>query len=404
MNAREFKKHLVELLRREHHAMADFILALATFDREKRWRELEYASLFSFLRSGLGLSAGAAQYRKTAAELVQRYPQVEDALRQGKLCLSSVVELAKVLTPGNVSDVLPRFFGLSRREAAEVAVSIRPVESPPLREVVTVSQSVTPRSTARSDQRPDAPTEDAGAPPLRPAEAGRRTNDLLPFETAVSAVAPHPGPMERPSTIEPLDGTRARLHITVSRRLLAKLEAAKAALSHSHPGASSEEVLEAALDLLLTQRAKRKGLVEKPRKTASAPVRSETIPAAVKREVWTRAGGRCEWRLDSGGVCGSTLRLELDHITPRALGGPSTADNLRVSCRVHNLLAARQAFGDQWMDRFTRPARSAATNAARPPGSSVAPNHSRGTMPATGRDVTNAEACSLSAHRGERVG
>jgi hypothetical protein len=358
MNALEFKKHLVELLRREHHAMADFILALATFDREKRWRELEYASLFSFLRSGLGLSAGAAQYRKTAAELVQRYPQVEDALRQGKLCLSSVVELAKVLTPGNVSDVLPRFFGLSRREAAEVAVSIRPVESPPLREVVTVSQSVTPRSTARSDQRPDAPTEDAGAPPLRPAEAGRRTNDLLPFETAVSAVAPHPGPMERPSTIEPLDGTRARLHITVSRRLLAKLEAAKAALSHSHPGASSEEVLEAALDLLLAQRAKRKGIVEKPRKAAAPrPLRSDAIPAAVKREVWTRAGGRCEWKLESGVVCGSTLRPEFDHVTPRALGGQATTENLRLTCRSHNLLAARKAFGDEWMDRFTRDAR-----------------------------------------------
>jgi hypothetical protein len=144
MNARDAKNHLAELLRSERHAMADFILALADFDEKKRWCELEYASLFSFLRSGLGLSAGAAQYRKTAAELVQRYPEVEEALRQGKLCLSSVIELAKVLTPENVSDVLPRFFGLSSRDAAAVAVSIRPVEHPPARGLVTVLRSVAP--------------------------------------------------------------------------------------------------------------------------------------------------------------------------------------------------------------------------------------------------------------------
>ena len=140
--------------------------------------------------------------------------------------------------------------------------------------------------------------------------------------------------------------------MTVSRRFLAKLDATKDALSHARPGASAEEVLEACMDLLLAERAKRKGLVEKPRKTAR-PVTSDAIPAAVKREVWGRAGGRCEWPLDGGGVCASTLRLEFDHVVPRAHGGPSTIQNVRVLCRAHNQLAARRVFGDDWMDRFT---------------------------------------------------
>ena len=380
MNARDAKNHLVELLRRERHAMADFILALADFDEQKRWRDLGYASLFSFLRSGLGLSAGAAQYRKTGAELVQRYPGVAEALRQGKLCLSSVIELAKVLTPENVSEVLPRFFGLSSRDAAAVAVSIRPVEHPPARELVTILRSVAPAQLSA------APTVAApSAPALRPTAAvvhssAEHANELplsiqvrapeMPALEALSRPAPLAAlartnaAIEARSSVEPLDGERARLHITVSRRLLAKLEAAKAALSHSHPGACSEEVLEAALDLLLAQRAKRKGIVEKPRTAAAAPARSETIPAAVKREVWTRAGGRCEWKLESGGTCDSTLRLEFDHILPRAMGGPSTVDNIRLTCRSHNLLAARQAFGDEWMDRFTRAARVAGWSGA----------------------------------------
>jgi hypothetical protein len=29
-------------------------------------------------------------------------------------------------------------------------------------------------------------------------------------------------------------------------------------------------------------------------------------------------------------------------------------DEIRILCRRHNLLAARQAFGDEWMSRFIR--------------------------------------------------
>jgi hypothetical protein len=72
----------------------------------------------------------------------------------------------------------------------------------------------------------------------------------------------------------------------------------------------------------------------------------------VKRAVWLRDGGKCVWPLASGGVCGSTRQLQLDHIVPVARGGPSTAGNLRVTCRFHNALAARQAFGDAWMEQF----------------------------------------------------
>ena len=87
MNARERSNHLAALLRNERSAMADFLLDLADFDRQKVWRELGHTSLFSYLRRELGLSAGAAQYRKTAAGLIQQFSEVEAALRDGRLCL-----------------------------------------------------------------------------------------------------------------------------------------------------------------------------------------------------------------------------------------------------------------------------------------------------------------------------
>jgi hypothetical protein len=141
-----------------------------------------------------------------------------------------------------------------------------------------------------------------------------------------------------------------------------------------------------ALDLLLEKQAKARGQVKRPRaRIAMAPPLAEApeeavaapqealpplepvppepppprragpreaIPAAVRRAVWARDAGRCTWPLDGGGFCGSTHRLELDHVIPWAEWGPSTVENLRVVCGRHNALAARQVFGERWMDRY----------------------------------------------------
>ena len=143
-DTRDLTKRLAELLRREHGALADFLVALADFDRERRWVELGHTSLFYFLHRELGLSKGAAFYRKTAAELIQRYPEVVEPLREGKLCITSVVELAKVITPENRGEVVPRFFHASKREAKAVAAELRPAEAAPHRDVVTVPQLAAP--------------------------------------------------------------------------------------------------------------------------------------------------------------------------------------------------------------------------------------------------------------------
>ena len=74
--ARDLSARLADLLRREHDVMADFLVALAEFDRGRLWLELGYPSFFVFLHRGLELSKGAAFFRKTGAELVQRCPEI----------------------------------------------------------------------------------------------------------------------------------------------------------------------------------------------------------------------------------------------------------------------------------------------------------------------------------------
>src|SRR6266567_592003 len=142
-SAIEETTRLARLLRQEQGALADFLLALADFDRQRLWLELGHSSLFYFLHRELGLSKGAAHYRKVAAELVQRFPEVVEPLRDGRLCISSIVALAKVLTKENRHEVLPRFFHCSKREAQAEAAAILPAETAPHREVVTAVRLAT---------------------------------------------------------------------------------------------------------------------------------------------------------------------------------------------------------------------------------------------------------------------
>jgi hypothetical protein len=81
------------------------------------------------------------------------------------------------------------------------------------------------------------------------------------------------------------------------------------------------------------------------------------VPAAVRREVWLRDGGRCTFVGDSGHRCEARTRLEFDHAEPYARGGPSSTAGLRLRCRAHNQHAAEQAFGAGFMHRRREEAR-----------------------------------------------
>ena len=373
LEARQLRDSLKLLLRKEQAAMADFLVALAEFDARRGWEALGHASLFAFLHVELRLSNSAAFYRMNAARLLQRFPDLVAPLGDGRLCLSTTAELAKVLTEENQAQVTPRFFGLSAREAQELVAELQPRPVPATRVVVTRVEA--PSVPFRSDQvAPPLPLSGpctALSLPLLAAGPQAHPNVVPLTQLLTSEVANGGGerPQSQRDDVEPLTADLRRLHITVSRQLLKKLEAAQTGLSHAIPGATLEQVIDTAVDLLLETQAGARGLVKRPRAVDPTPTAPPTprateppphrrtgaraaITAAVRRAVWQRDAGRCCWPLDGGGVCGSTHRLELDHIVPCAEWGGETEANLRLTCAHHNGLAARQVFGERWMGRY----------------------------------------------------
>ncbi|MGA8890264.1 MAG: hypothetical protein WB493_01760 [Anaeromyxobacteraceae bacterium] len=148
--------------------------------------------------------------------------------------------LAKVMTDANRAEVLPQFFHCSKQEAREVAAAIAP-------------GAVVPRKTVVTEVGGKAAAGDQSVPPASSsALAGR----VRPGELA--ATIPEE---KRRTTVDPLSSSLRRLHLTVSSGLLDKPKRARAGQSHVQPGASGEQVIDGALDLLLTQQVKRKASV-----------------------------------------------------------------------------------------------------------------------------------------------
>ena len=185
----------------------------------------------------------------------------------------AVLELAKVITPVNRHELLPRAFHRSKAEAKAVAVEIKPVEAPPGRDVVTAV-----RATPRAVPAPTAPA------PVALALDGKQ------IVHPMNSTSPRPPyPRTERTEVEPPTTDLARLHVTVSKTFLEKLDRARDALSHAQPGASIADLLEAGLDLLLERDLRRKAIVAKPQKTPR-PTTTDRIPASVRRAVFLRDG------------------------------------------------------------------------------------------------------------------
>jgi phage terminase large subunit GpA-like protein len=84
--------------------------------------------------------------------------------------------------------------------------------------------------------------------------------------------------------------------------------------------------------------------VKKESAQQNAVTPSRAIPAALKRQIWTRDGGKCTH-------CGSRFAIQIDHRQPFAANHTHDATNLRLLCRSCNLSFGIKFFGTVKMRR-----------------------------------------------------
>ncbi len=307
-----------------------------------------------------------------------------ELLAGGAVTLTTVGLLAPHLTPEHHRELLAQARHKSKREVEALVAGPRP--RPPV--PATVRRLPTPRLTmaapsvpaqppvpaAFSPPAPSAPPEAApsDATSARPAETGPAVPPQAvpravttpdpggtPEAPALAAVSPPalaPLPARR-AVVAPLAPERYRVQFTASTETVAKLRLAQDLLRHQIPDADLGQVIDRALTALLQAPARQKrAAAARPKVSHGTAPGSRHIPAAVRRTVWARDGGRCAFVSQAGRRCTERGFLEFHHVRPYAAGGAATVENIQLRCRAHNGYEAERALGRRCPSRVREPA------------------------------------------------
>ena len=202
----------------------------------------------------------------------------------------------------------------------------------------------------------------AAAAPAAPAQRGGGATPAPPGDTAATerqnpiAMLANAAPPSQSGPAALLDGARADGVPSGAPAAAAAQSAAGASVDGSHPGAGApiSPVAAAAPQPALgvspdggpsgvSARAAAHTTREPVHSRHQSPPRRH-IPAAVRRHIWQRDGGRCCYRDPlTGRRCTSSHLLQIDHLLPVAEGGGPEPSNLVLRCFAHHRM--RHGYG-----------------------------------------------------------
>lgn len=381
LSDRDLLAEVKRLAERECLATADLIASLAELDARRLYLGEGCSSLFTYCTQVLHLSEHAAYGRIEAARAARRFPLILERLADGAITLTAVGLLAPHFTPDNHRELLDATRHRSKRDVEHLVARLHAQPDVPS----SVRKLPAPRPSDVADTRAvanDAPTAAAGP-------AGASAPAITSAAPAPPVAPPVFMPPKRPAVIAPLAPERYRIQVTVGAETYAKLRRAQDLLRHCIPDGDPAKVLDRALTALLVELEKTKlAATDRPRSSrrttgsrraksagaicgspssgpdeaaernggpiaaAGRPARnyaprgSRHIPAAIRRAVWARDGGRCAFA-GTNGRCTERGFLQFHHIVPYAAGGATTVENVQLRCAAHNAHEAERYFGSR---------------------------------------------------------
>jgi hypothetical protein len=309
------------LVRRSNETTAELLAYLAEVDGRGLYLGQACSSMFAFCTERLHMSEAAAGKRITAARTARRFPAALPMIARGDIHLAGVCLLAPHLTEENHAELLARARHLSKRAIEKLVAEIAP------------------RPDVRSRVTPLAQQMEM-VPPVAPVE-------MAPSEHAPGrAAAAAPAEVTRAAVIAPLSPRRYEIRVTVDEQTHQALCQLQDLMSHAVPDRDPATIIARALDELLARTlTRRTGASKRPRAAKPPARRTRHIPAEVRRQVWTRDGGRCAFVDGEGRRCSATRWLELHHVDNWGRGAPHDPERIELRCRAHNLYQAVLDYG-----------------------------------------------------------
>ena len=362
----------------ERGAAAQLVAHLAALRlRPSLYAAQGYGSLFAYCRQALRLSEDAAANRIHAARACLRFPVILDLLESGELSLSAVRMLRPHLTLENHLGVLGRARNARRVDIERLVAELAPRPDVPssVRRVPAprTEPSSAPVSVSAQAELLEIPAEIATTPSRLDLDPSRPANiEVIPAEGASvpNPALPHAVPVQRP-VLQPLSPERYRVQFTIGQEAYDLLRRVQTLLRREIPDGDTGAIFERALWLLHGEAEAAKfgrrpprayenrirpgadpggdsnaNAMRLPSAKERSGGRSRYVPKAVKRAVWYRDRGQCAF-VGSGQRCAESEFLELHHLHPYALDGPTTVGNLALRCRRHNQYESEMVFGSR---------------------------------------------------------
>jgi 5-methylcytosine-specific restriction endonuclease McrA len=317
---------------REDAAAADVLEYIADFDERKLYVPAGYPSLLDYCVGKLKRTRDSVRRQIHAAHTAQRFPLVFEYVRQGKLSVSAVIQLAPYLSEENAAELLSEASFRSKDEIAQlIRHRLEDMNPPTLIESIETS-----------------PTAD------------RASNGTVVTET-VSSLA-NPCVPERTQVSEP-ERSCVSQPVHLDQEMEDLVSRAQTLLGYELRSDDPKEVIRRSLRVLVGQlekRTARRARLVTPRPATRPSTNPRHIPNAIMSVVWKRDAGVCTFVGENGHRCRSRRHLEFDHIVPVARGGESTVSNLRLRCRAHNQFEAERTLGSDFMKHKREEAKPAA--------------------------------------------
>ena len=184
------------------------------------------------------------------------------------------------------------------------------------------------------------------------------------------------------ASVQPLGGARYKVQFTASATLHEKLKRLQALMRSQVPDGDLAGIIDRAVTEKLERLEARRFAKSRPRTSPGAsagasagpspgaprvPAQgpsdtappSRHIPAATRRAVYERDGGRCRYFDERGGRCPERDNLEYHHRHPFGMGGDHGLSNIRLMCPAHNAYLAEHDYGREVTTRWSRSRKSA---------------------------------------------
>jgi len=325
---------------------------IAEFIARTLYLEDGYASMYDYCLGELRMSEDVACRRIRAARAARRFPQIFDALADGRIHLTGISLLAPHLTEENAQALLAACVHKTKREIQLVLAARFPQPDLPTF-IASLGAAGAAPVTLPSPQvvlgqtpaMPDTVVE-VGTSPAHSSAPARIDGPVIPVVT-------------------PLAPGRFGWQLTVDQETQDLMGDVEDLLGPDVRPGDMAAVLKFALRAAKEKLLQRKcAQTEQPRRGRHSKADRRHIPANVRRVVWKRDGGQCAFVSDTGHRCEERKDVQFDHIDPYAQGGEATVGGIRLLCRAHNQYEAERTFGAEFMRHKREAARVRASDAS----------------------------------------